>query len=58
MIFKVLLKIFFLFHVGLGVQDVPSNQKWAFSSIGIIYNDLMKVQQRLIHNYYSVQKNY
>jgi hypothetical protein len=35
---------------------VLSNQKWAFFSIGIIYNDLMNVQKRLIHTYYSEQR--
>jgi hypothetical protein len=35
---------------------VLSNQKWALFSIGIIYNDLMNVQKRLIHTYYSEQR--
>jgi hypothetical protein len=45
----------FLFYPGLGDQDVPSNQKSAFFTTGISFNDLINLQKRLIHNYNYVQ---
>jgi hypothetical protein len=44
----------FLFYAGLGVQEVPSNKRWAFFTIGIIYSDLNKEQKGLVNNYYSM----
>jgi hypothetical protein len=46
----------FLFYASSEFQGVPSNQKWAFFSTGIIFNDLIKQQQGLIHNYIPVQR--
>jgi hypothetical protein len=44
-----------LFYAGSGAQDVPSNPTLAFFTAGIIFNDLMNIQQRLIHNSNSAQ---
>jgi hypothetical protein len=37
---------------------VASNKRWAFFSTRNIYNDLMKVQQRLINNNRSEKRQF
>jgi hypothetical protein len=34
----------------------PQTKKRTFFSTGVIFNDLMNAQQRLIHNYFSVHR--
>jgi hypothetical protein len=47
--YKVILRVF-LFTEGEGGQDESTIQGWTFFTIRNFNNDLMKLQQGLIHN--------
>jgi hypothetical protein len=53
--FKMFLRIYYFMQVQES-KLYPQTKKRTFFSTGVIFNDLMNAQQRLIHNYFSVHR--